>query len=349
MIKFRKDKLRVKAEKIYNEYQAIYSIINAATVQIRKDFEASAKAIVHFNKNELSDFITKIKGEMSNLRKHYGVKVPNSTILELVEKAKSGPKKKLLLIPKYLLNDIFSRYTNIIPDFNEFPNHMRIGLDLGVFRKKQGTVELYLLEAIIFENMCALFNLLKKYQSEKQKADASKKDIKTYNALQKSTVVFAFFFVESYLNGIAFDFYSKNEDVLDYKTKALLTEWDSEKNRRLNLSLKEKILKYPRIIKGLEHPPVQESNSIEFDFIVNTAKLFRDSIVHASPKFDLEKYDPVKEKLFFDMTIDDVEQTVDYSIRLVERIEKEISGTTDRLWWLCKRGRNGAFPESAFK
>ena len=349
MIKFRKDKLRLKAAKIYKEYQAIYGIINAATVQIRKNFGSSAKTISSLNKNGLHDFITKIKGEISKLRKHYGVKVPNSTILELVEKAKSVPKKKLLLIPKYILNDIFSRYSNVIPGFNEFPNHMRIGLDLGVFRKKQGSVELYLLEAIIFENMCALFNLLKRYQSKKLKDDAPKKDIKTYNALQKSTVVFAFFFVESYLNGIAFDFYSKNENLLDDKTKTLLTEWDSDKKRRLNLSLREKILKYPRIIKGLEHPPVQESNSVEFDFIVNKAKLFRDSIVHASPKCDLKNYDPVKEKLFFDMNIDDVEQTVDHSIRLVERIEKEINGTTDRLWWLCKRSCNGSFPESVFK
>lgn len=349
MIKFKKDKLRLKASKMYKEYQAIYSLINAVTVQIRKDFESSMRAISSLNKNKLHSFITEIKGEISKLRKHYGVKVPNSTIFELVEKAKSGPKKKLLLIPKYILNDLFSKYTNIIPNYNEFPNHMRIGLDLGVSRQKQGTVELYLLEAIIFENMCSLFNLLKQYQDESLKNDAPKKDIKTYNALQKSTVVFAFFFVESYLNGIAFDFYSKNENTLDDNTKTLLAEWDSGKNCRVNLSLREKALKYPRIIKGIEHPPLQESNCVELDFIVNKAKLFRDSIVHASPKFDLKSYDPVKEKLFFSMDTHDVEQIVDHSISLVERIEKEINGTTNRLWWLCKRKRNGSFPESVFE
>jgi hypothetical protein len=108
--------------------------------------------------------------------------------------------------------------------------------------------------------MCAVFNLMLDIEPERDKAVAAppsigKRTVKTSNALRRAVLVTALHFVEAYLNGLAFDHLARNATSLDEKTKALLSERREGGTGRKYLSLREKALKYPRIVMGLDHPP----------------------------------------------------------------------------------------------
>ena len=170
--------LKDKAKKLYREYEAIYTLINAMTVSIKERMCRTHEVIERLDRTKLRNFIQGTRKEVSKLRHLYGVKRSNTEIVELLEIAERG-SGALLLIPKNILRTFFSHYEKALPDFNAYPEHTRIGIDVGIFRGSQGSVEIYLLETILFENMCALFNLTKERHSKANLQADSKKSVKT--------------------------------------------------------------------------------------------------------------------------------------------------------------------------
>src|SRR3989304_3582267 len=148
--------LRGKVKQLYREYEAIYVLISAMTVNIKEKMLQTNKSIDKLDRKKLRGFIKDIKKEITELREYYGIKVPNSELIQLLEIAEKGTGS-LLSIPKHMLKTFFAHYNKVLPAFNSYPEHIRIGIDIGTFREHQGTVELYLLEVILYENMCALF------------------------------------------------------------------------------------------------------------------------------------------------------------------------------------------------
>lgn len=339
--------LRSKAIQLYVEYEAIYCLIGGMTTEYRRKFDLTKEKIKTLTRPALRKFISDITKEIILHRRLYGARASNNEFLVIFDKAREAANGKACLIPKHMLKDLFAHYEKVIPNFDSLREHTRIAIDLGTFRERPGSVELYLLEAILFEDICALFNLCLDYKS-KVTSKSPKVFIKTTDALFRATVTATYFFVEAYLNGIAFDFYIRKENQLDEKTKSLLTEWDFKNGREKYISLREKCLQYPKIITGAAHPPLQESNCPELDYFLKKAKFLRDSIVHASPKQDMQTYDPVKEKVFYDSNSDELEMIIDNSILLVERIEGIIRGDLKCLWWLAHRDNNGYFSEHVF-
>ena len=254
----------------------------------------------------------------------------------------------MLLIPKYIIKELFEKYEGVIPDFNNLPEHIRIGIDIGFYKDKQGSVELYLLEAILFEYMCCLFNQTNKYFEKQKEKGSDKKTLKTYDALFGATITSTYNLLEAYLNGIAFDYYIIHEDIIDIKTKGILLDFDYERNKPKYLSLRDKVLQYLKIIKNTQHPPLQENNCPELKFVLEY-KQIRDSIIHASLQYDIENYEPKKEQNILEFKYDELELIVDNMILLIEKIECEISGSTSRLWWLYKRDENGIFSDDVLK
>jgi hypothetical protein len=147
---------------------------------------------------------------------------------------------------------------------------------------------------------------------------------------------------ESYLNGIAFDYYIRNKDGLDAKTIEILTE------SKRYLSLVEKATKYSRIILGQTQSPLNDSNCPELAFMGGKAKLFRDAIVHASPKVDFDSLDPTKEQLLSHVSFSEVESVIDNAVKLVKQIHAEVSGGESQLLWITERDQSGFFPDAAF-
>ena len=198
--------------------------------------------------------------------------------------------------------------------------------------------------------MCALFNLARESHLNRRDTE-SKQAVKERVALQRATVVASFNVIEAYLNGLAFDHVELNGKKLDDAAKALLTEWDPVKQRPLRyLSLREKLLKYPRLIMGVEHPPLQENNCVELKFVVETAKRVRDAIVHASPAPNIVTLDPEKEIAVHGVDFETAEQVVDATVTLIRKVEEKINGGDNRLrGWLHARSPDGAFPDVAFE
>jgi hypothetical protein len=104
-----------------------------------------------------------------------------------------------------------------------------------------------------------------------------------------------------------------------------------------------------RLIAGLEHPPLQESNCPEMNFVLEKSKSFRDAIAHASPWSNIgdPKSDDKLSQLF-QIHYEDAEHTVDNVLKLVRKIDRHVSPETTRLFWLRERADDGYFPASVF-
>ena len=211
------------------------------------------------------------------------------------------------------------------------------------------TVDWRSTEATLFEDMCALYNLAREASEKLKTAIDSVLAQKKLNALLRATASAAFYFVEAYLNGLAYDHFIASKNKLDEATTKKLTEWDSSLKKPAYLSLRDKLLQYPRIILGVQHPPLQENNCSELDFISGKAKLLRDSTVHASPNPDRITLEPVKELALFNVSFDEVEKVVDNAILLVREIESTIRGNENSLYWIRERGGSGFFPKIVFR
>jgi len=336
-------KLRSRVRREYREYEAIKVFLNHMTVDARKRIEATKKNLASLKESELRIFLIDIKEAVEKDRELYGIKVPLSRLVELLNEIESNPPDRpFVLIPKYLLRELFDHYEKANPNFDKYPEHFRIVIDPGIARQQLGTVEVGALEATLFEDMCALFNLAKQANTDMDRWSTPKKITKTADALLRATIAAAFCFIESYLNGIAFDYYIRNKDRLDPKTIEILTE------SKRYISLSEKVNKYPRIILDHTQAPLNKDNCPELSFIMSRAKLLRDAIAHASPMVDIESYNASKEQLLTDISLADVESVVDNAIRLVKRINLEISGTDNYNSWFTERDQSGYFSEAAF-
>ena len=216
---------------------------------------------------------------------------------------------------------------------------------------RKGSSETRLVETTLFEDTCALFNQARLWDLQRRElsdVDPPKAKVKTSVALNHATIVSAVNFVEAYLNGLAADHFSENESSLDQNTRDILADWDSSQKRPRYLSLRDKALQYPRMILGLEHPPLQENNCPEFAFITRTARSIRDAIVHPSAVPDKGPFHP-REELLFNIEFDDVEGVVDSAVALVRRLHGVIYPDGPVLIdWLQDRAEDGLFDESVF-
>jgi hypothetical protein len=336
-------KEREKAKLLFRVHEGLLVLTSQMTISRKLNVENRREKIDYLDLKELRKFISDVKTDISNMRNYYGVKVPNSYIVDVIESIELVSKRKICFIAKFKLKEIFKNYHKVIIDFDDLPEHSKIGIDLGFVREKPEG-EHFILEAAIFEDMCSIFNLLKERLIKNDKVNKNKVDKKKNIALMRSAVLTVFNFVEAYLNGIAADYFFTNFANLDDKTKIILTEWDHIKNRPEYLSLKNKAQKYICIACNTTFLPLQETNCEELAFILEKTKAIRDSIVHPSSIHGLG----FKEEELLKLQIDEVEKIIDVSIKLVKKIEKLIYGNEGRIRWLFERDKNGYFPEQAF-
>ncbi len=164
----------------------------------------------------------------------------------------------------------------------------------------------------------------------------------------RSSVLSAFYFVEAYLNGIAFDFFVRNASTISEQEVETLLEWDGKGNREKWLNFRDKLYKYPRIIMGVQHPPLTDSNSPEVKLLLTKAKEIRDAIVHQSPKPDLSTREFAKLASFMHLRLHDASEIVDASISLARKLNSALGKNGIRADWLIDRDASGRFPTEAF-
>jgi hypothetical protein len=343
-------KERAKYKKLCIEFEALQVVVQVATIESNRAAKEAMAELEMLKKAEVRKRNHILEAKISEIRKVFGAQVPNSVFVQLSERARAVPGKDFL-VPKFLVRNYFLSYGKVFPNFDLLPEHASIGFHDGTERESVGEIEVYLLEAKLYEDMCGLFNLAKEIAGRVSvhTQGKSKTDSKKLEACCRATTTSAFYFVESYLNGLAYDHYVTHMKTLDEKNKQILTEWDIQKDCPRYLSLREKILQYPRIILGSIHPPFQENNCVEVKFLLERVKVLRDAIAHPSPGPNLIKMEPGKERELFNAEFNEVEPIVDNSIALVRKIERLIRGDELRLDWLHERGGDGFFPDTVFR
>jgi len=231
-------------------------------------------------------------------------------------------------------------------------------VDHGVERVKQGTIETELIEAKVYEDMCALFNLAVVKGAEKNSA-STKPTLKLASALARATIMSTYHLYEAYLNGIALDFLIEKYDTLPVETIELLYEWDFNKNRSKYIKLRDKALQYPKIVTNSPHPPLQESNCAELKIVLSHAKWYRDAVAHPSAAWPIStvtnlqankfsEMNETKETTFASLTTDRLTEIVDAVLVVIRKTDAIVSPTSTRVGWIVDRASDGLFPDTAF-
>jgi hypothetical protein len=339
-------KERAKAKQIYREYEAIQTLLNNVTVSIKAKMKVSYDAIDRFGKTELRRKIHELERELQDLRTEFGVKATREELVKVLQSAEAKPGLALHIV-KAALVGMIGKYDKKAPGFSIFPEHTYIQIDNGQFREVQGDFDWILQEASLYEDMCSIFNLAKERNSSLNRNKDHRSVIKTADSLARTTIVAAYNFLEAYLKGIAIDHVLLNGKSIDQKTTTFLLEWDQSTKRQKFVSLRDKLLQYPKLIKNLEHPPLQETNCAEMEVVLGRGKRLRDSIVHASPLASSESGDEPIAPLFH-LDFGDVEAVVDNVVRLVRKIDQVIHANDHAIIWMKDREPNGLFPDTAF-
>ncbi len=349
MDKNKLEKYRSKLTRLLLELEAILVLVRRMTREARREL-ARAREEMRGAKNPkpLGRLIRAADSHLEKLRQQFGVRVPGHRVIELFRTVQGAPARGFAYVRKISIEEIFSRYERVFPLFADFPPHGLIVFDPRS-EESGPTLDWFLLEAKLFEDMAGLFNQYRDRLAQMGSRRGPIVSVKYTDALWLGAVAAAFSFIESYLNGLATDYWVARHSGLDPRDRKLLTEWDWEKNRPAWLSVRDKALQYPKIVLGAREPPLQESNCPELSFFVTRAKALRDAVMHASPLPDPRTYGPEKEEILLNRTPQDLEEVVDNCIGLVQKIETTISGDLRRVPWLVCRNADGYFPNSVFK
>lgn len=305
------------------------------------------------NRRTLEKLIVTLKSEIAELRTRFRVHATDDALLDSLSIMRGGPDQPgngILFISVHYLN------TYLLNHYAELPPHFRVGVDPQGLRPLGSPLEVRALDATLFEDLAGLFNLSVQHHDLVRGRYYPKAPFKLIQSLFRATTISAFHFVEGYINGVAFDHFAKNEPSLSPSERSLIMEYDFDRKRTRHVSLRDKLLQYPKIALGFTSPPLQESNCPELRHILAQSKAVRDSIVHSSPMPVIPAPENVnaqnlnmvtKEEQFYSINKADLEKTVDSAVGLVDKIHRLLNNDLAAKW-LHRRGDDGLFPPRAF-
>lgn len=329
------DRLRKKALRLLREDQALGFIISPPDQDGLVAIKRNKEKIEGANKAQLQSYIQNVSSHIRQRRTEYGVRASGEQLIAFLEKAEAAPPGQVYLPTVSEIREFFEDYTRVWPDSKHMPAHARLFFDPNG-RGSFGNVRI--LEATIYEDMAALWNLLHDKKGLNLD-DCTPKERKTFYALCRSTVTASIYFVEAYLNGLAFDYLTGNTNSLTEEEKGILSDFDFSKNRSRYLSLREKSLKYQRIILQKEHAPLQPNNFQPLKRLLEISESIRSHLAHPAPN---------KEPAIYWVKFETANDAVDSAIATVIRLETLIRGDLLRMPWLLQRSDGGEFSEKAF-
>jgi hypothetical protein len=174
-------------------------------------------------------------------------------------------------------------------------------------------------------------------------------DVKKLSLHLRTAVLSAYYFVEAYLNGIAFDYHYYNRQTLSQSENDLLMEWNSKKNRQKFVGFEEKIKEYPKLILQTTEPPLTITNCRELAVLLGDAKEMRDAIVHQSSKTSDISITPAKVRWLQEVSVDRTGEIVDAAAGFVKKLNTALGKSGMAIRWLHPRDPlSGLFPLEAF-
>lgn len=354
--------VRLRLQRSLREYRAIRVLANQLSLEDRGRLDATIQSVSRMSVRAARERLQVVAEELREVRSKIGVKVPLAVLesFSLPERlARAGKLRDwsgatpidpaLVWFPKYVLARLFSRYEATFPDFEKLPPHAQIGINVhGI--ETQGSVEVYLLEASLFEDMAMLFNISREPFEEANPIDKLK--WKRRASLRRSAVKAIFNLLEGYINGIAWDVLLTRS--VSAKEETLLQEWDSSIDRYKPLSLRDKLLKYPRLAIQAEVPPIDEGRCPAMGEVLNAETALRHSLIHPTPRVERWEGDTDREFAFraigeSDRAAAQLDALCDSAIETIDAIDAVLGGvfgTTES--WLARRNEDGLFSVTTF-
>lgn len=305
------------------------------------------------NAKRLRFFRDVLNTDIRNNTRRIACRLKPSQLVEMV-RSQRADEPALTYIPKYLAETLFAGLPAVISEWNRTPAHTFFGFDLGGhFNFPRNTFEYFLPDLLLYRDMCLAYNNAVVMRPAGLYQPAEKERHYAYGFYVRASILSAFYFVEAYLNGLAFDFMNRTlgKDLAP-RDLDLLTEWDSKRNKEGWVKFRDKLLQYPKIILGLEEPPLTETNCDEVRILATKAKSLRDSLVHNSPRprIDLSgnALEAIGSKIRSVMAaeLDDATKVVDAAVRFALKINGLLGKKGHKLDWLLGRDQTGLFPES---
>ncbi len=344
--------LRKKVELMYRKYRVIMIFATGITQTERRKIDRSLKVLPTLSRREILARLPELKKLLDELSDRYGVKGNLKQMENLINGKSTIPGDTHLLLTKFDIQEkLFDHYERALPIFSDLPAHARIGIDVFGIRKQKRKFEFVLLEASLFEDVAALWNntlevseLLRTTQNDNPEL------IKRKNALKRATAKAVFNLIEGYLNGIALDILLIQDTTPVEKIK--LKEWDEESSRPRPLSLRDKLLQYPKIALKTKHPPLDERNCQEMAKILELEQRIRHSLIHPKPEPEVEHICSayrIREIVYIQLSTDEVAELCDLSVGLIRKISNTIGEEFGKVdLWLNRRDESGRFPEETF-
>lgn len=208
-------------------------------------------------------------------------------------------------------------------------------------------MEVFQLEASLFEDMAILWNRTLLASCEAAQPESSKAQVKLFKALLRGTVKATFNLLEGYLNGLACEILLMH--TVSPEDRIRLEEWDAGRNRVQFLSLREKLLQYPKIAIAVQHPPLLNKFASSVSRVVDLEIALRHALIHPRPQVEVVEPTTFREAAFFELTTERGAALIDEVIELIQATAGIVGMEYgDVSMCLCRRNSDGYFPESTF-
>jgi hypothetical protein len=334
--------------------QAILAFNYALTAESKEKIDLARTRIPVAVAKELREIRDRLHDSLKQYVKLFGcVKKPSTFAAEFIVSSKTG-----WTVPNALKAAIDRAYfTNFCagdPLWQTFPPHLRLQVHFDwVVVPDHLIFHYWLPEAVMYEDMALAFNCASEVTSGIKNLGYLKGGslaVKKQQMHLRTAVLSAYYFVEAYLNGIAFDYDYRNQGSLSQSEKDLLMEWDSPNNRQKYLSFERKIKEYPKIILKRSEPPLTITNCKELALLLGDAKELRDAIVHQSSKTLDIKLIPAKVRWLQSVSLEKVQEVLDATVGFVMKLNAVLGTNGIQVGWLHPRDpSSGLFPPSAFE
>jgi hypothetical protein len=341
-------RLREEALRLLRENEALEFVISPAGRAGHEAVERTRAAIEAGTKQSLRRYIDGVQQHLREHRRTLGVIASSEDLIAFLEAAEATPRGQVALPFLSDLRSFFKDYALVWPDSKRLPAHARIVLDIHGCGADGAPVRGWrLLEASSYEDMAALWNFV----HERAKADTSEApapDRKVLHALCRAALAASVYFVEAYVNGLAFDYLAERGDAATDDERSILSDWDFKRDRPRFLSLREKALRYQSIILKTQHAPLQPTNCPELEKVLSVAELIRNPLAHPSPHPNPRSGAPDKEVAIFNIRVETVREAVDSAVVVVRKLDALIYSESMVSSWLFARASSGEFPPETF-
>ena len=160
----RDDGLRKKTLELMRERNAIALLTRPITPVDVAKMAKEKEVIAQASGPTLREGYKFYRRELVKFRHRYGASISGEDLLAALSQIEAAPPGKTTYVPYWILRRWFRGYRDFLATVSKIPCHAFIGVDATgqTYAQRSSAFEVRLLEASLFEDMCALFNLAAK-------------------------------------------------------------------------------------------------------------------------------------------------------------------------------------------